>query len=80
MTEEPILRLADPMATTRLAQAIAGASRGGDAIALWGDLGMGKTHFARGFVAALSETPDFVPSPTFSLVQTYPARIAGRGL
>ena len=41
-------------------------------VALYGDLGVGKTAFVRGFTAAL--TPDaHVKSPTFALVHEYPA-------
>lgn len=44
-------------------------------MALAGDLGAGKTTFARGLIAAFAaeagEAPPEVPSPTFTLVQTY---------
>ena len=47
----------------------------GDLIALWGDLGAGKTAFARGFIHARQEAAGLareeVPSPTFTLVQLY---------
>lgn len=62
--------LADEAATARLAAAIAGIAQHGDVIALHGDLGTGKTVFARGFLRALGVKED-VPSPTFTLVQTY---------
>jgi tRNA threonylcarbamoyladenosine biosynthesis protein TsaE len=38
---------------------------------------MGKTALARGFVMALAPDVEEVPSPTFTLVQTYPTE---RGL
>jgi len=57
--------------TRRLAATIAGASAAGDVIALDGPLGAGKTVFARAFIAALGGSEE-VPSPTFTLVQTYP--------
>jgi len=41
-------------------------------IALWGDLGTGKSVFARAFVQALCGAEE-VPSPTFTLVQAYDA-------
>lgn len=63
--------LADEAATAALARAVAALARPGDVIALWGDLGAGKTRFARGFVAALAGDAEEVPSPTFTLVQTY---------
>lgn len=59
--------------TARLAGIVAGAARPGDVIALWGDLGSGKTAFARGFIRALTALAEEVPSPTFTLVQTYAA-------
>ena len=43
----------------------------GDVIALWGDLGVGKTAFARGFIRAATTATEEVPSPTFTLLQTY---------
>jgi len=58
-------------ATAALAGAIAKLARVGDVIALSGDIGAGKTVFARGFVRALSKADEDVPSPTFTLLQTY---------
>jgi len=69
--------LPNPAATERLAAIIAGKARGGDAILLSGDLGAGKTHFARAFINTLARAPEEVPSPTFTLVQTYDAEAAG---
>jgi tRNA threonylcarbamoyladenosine biosynthesis protein TsaE len=66
--------LPDEAATDGLGRALAGLARAGDVIALWGDLGAGKTRLARAFIAALTGE-DEVPSPTFTLVQTYEAAI-----
>jgi tRNA threonylcarbamoyladenosine biosynthesis protein TsaE len=63
---ERLIALPDPAATATLAAALARLARPGDVIALSGDLGAGKTFLARAFIAE----PD-VPSPTFTLVQTY---------
>lgn len=64
------LELVDLAATDRLAAALARHARPGDVYALWGPLGVGKTAFARGFIHALGGSEE-VPSPTFTLVQTY---------
>lgn len=58
-------------ATVSIARRLAAVARSGDVIALNGDLGAGKTSFARGFIAALTGRAEEAPSPTFTLVQTY---------
>jgi tRNA threonylcarbamoyladenosine biosynthesis protein TsaE len=65
------LDLPDVAATRALAAGLARLARPGDVLALTGDLGMGKTEFARGFVAARARSDIEVPSPTFTLLQTY---------
>ena len=66
------LELEDEAATIALARWLAGYIRADDFIALSGDLGAGKTTFARAFLRALTGDPDLeAPSPTFTLVQSY---------
>ncbi len=58
-----------------LAGSLAARVRAGDAILLQGPLGAGKTTFARAFLRALTDDPALeVPSPSFTLVQTYATR------
>jgi tRNA threonylcarbamoyladenosine biosynthesis protein TsaE len=58
--------------TDRLAASLLGLIRPGDIIALDGALGSGKTAFARALIRAACGNPaEEVPSPTFTLVQTY---------
>ena len=59
--------------TTNLALALAPLLDAGDTLLLEGPIGAGKTHFARSLIQALLPTPEDVPSPTFTLVQTYDA-------
>ncbi len=72
-----IIGLADEAATAALAGKVAAISRAGDVVALWGDLGSGKTVFARAFINARALTPEDVPSPTYTLVQTSEVRTGG---
>jgi len=64
------LALPDLAATAHLAAALAPKIEKGDVLALAGPLGVGKTSFARAFIAALGGEEE-VPSPTFTLVQLY---------
>ncbi|MGF1620318.1 MAG: tRNA (adenosine(37)-N6)-threonylcarbamoyltransferase complex ATPase subunit type 1 TsaE [Rhodomicrobiaceae bacterium] len=71
---EPALTIErlDETALGQLAQRLAPRLRAGDFLALRGDLGAGKTAFARALIRALAGRPDEeVPSPTFSIVQPY---------
>jgi tRNA threonylcarbamoyladenosine biosynthesis protein TsaE len=69
--------LGDLAATARLAERLAALARPGDVIALWGQLGAGKTAFARAFIRARAlaagalDVAAEVPSPTFTLAQLY---------
>lgn len=66
------LTLAGEAATIRLAEDLAALAKPGDVIALEGDLGAGKSFLARAFIRAVADDANLeVPSPTFTLVQTY---------
>jgi len=70
------LSLPDLAATEAFAARLATVARPGDAILLSGPLGAGKTAFARAFLRAAADDPALeVPSPSFTLVQTYETRI-----
>jgi tRNA threonylcarbamoyladenosine biosynthesis protein TsaE len=63
--------VADEDGTRAVAAALGNALAHGDIVALQGTLGAGKTAFARALINALPGDPEDVPSPTFTLVQTY---------
>ncbi len=63
--------LADDAATRTLGANLAALLRAGDVVALHGDLGAGKTTLTRGLVQALCNADEEVPSPTYTLVQSY---------
>jgi tRNA threonylcarbamoyladenosine biosynthesis protein TsaE len=66
-----VIELPDEAATAAFATRLARLARRGDVIALKGELGAGKTSFARAFIRARAGRQEEVPSPTFTLVQTY---------
>ena len=66
------LPLADLAATERLGRVVAEELQAGDLVTLSGGLGSGKTTLARTIVRALAGDAALeVPSPTFTLMQTY---------
>ena len=70
------IELPDLAATAAFGRRVARSLRRGDVVALEGGLGAGKTTLARAIVAELSPETEDVPSPTFTLVQTYPIALA----
>lgn len=60
----------DPEETLRLAAKLAAQLYPGDTVALFGDVGAGKTVFARGLAHAFG-IPGPISSPTYTLQQTY---------
>ena len=70
------LFLADEAATIRFGEDMALALKRGDYLALSGDLGAGKSTFSRALIRAIADDAFLdVPSPTFTLVQSYDIRI-----
>lgn len=67
------LTLNNEQDTEHRARQLALMVRKGDIVALSGDLGTGKTTFARAFIRSKRHDAEDVPSPTFTLVQPYPA-------
>src|SRR5712671_3395260 len=64
--------LEDEQATRRLMTDVAAAIEPGDLVTLSGDLGAGKTTFARALIRHLAGNDKIeVPSPTFTLMQSY---------
>jgi tRNA threonylcarbamoyladenosine biosynthesis protein TsaE len=61
-------------ATSLLARRLAPLLHAGDMIALKGELGVGKTTFARALIRALGVTDTEIPSPTYTLAQGYQGR------
>ena len=65
---------ADPESTRAIAATLAGVARPGDLICLYGELGAGKTQFAKGFAAGLGVTTT-VNSPSFVLMAEHEGRL-----
>lgn len=57
--------------THLLAHTLAAQAKPGDVFALSGDLGSGKTAFAKAFIQSFFKTPIEVPSPTFNIALPY---------
>ena len=64
----------DPAATSQLGRALAKVASPGDVICLWGELGAGKTHFAKAFGVGLG-IADTITSPSFILMAEYAGRL-----
>ena len=58
--------------TEAVAAEVARSLAAGECVALYGDLGAGKTQFVRGLVRGLGGDPRAVSSPTFVLLNVYP--------
>jgi tRNA threonylcarbamoyladenosine biosynthesis protein TsaE len=71
---ERIVATRDAGETRALAARLAAVARPGDLVCLVGELGAGKTQFAKGFAVGLG-VRDTVNSPTFVLMAEYPGRL-----
>ncbi|MCR9110163.1 tRNA (adenosine(37)-N6)-threonylcarbamoyltransferase complex ATPase subunit type 1 TsaE [Marivita sp. XM-24bin2] len=60
-----------PYVTAQLAVRLGASLSAGDTLLLEGDIGAGKSHFARALIQSRLAEPEDVPSPTFTLVQVY---------
>ena len=69
------MTLPSPEATCQLARQMGARLRPGDVLLLNGEIGAGKTHFARCLIQSLLALPEDVPSPTFTLVQVYDTHV-----
>lgn len=65
------LKLCDENDTLTLARQISPHLMAGDVVLLEGPIGAGKSYFARAMILSLLAEPEDIPSPTFTLVQTY---------
>lgn len=61
--------------TCAFAQELAKTLTFGDVVALSGDLGAGKSVFARALMRALSVTDEALPSPTYAIIQEYDGQL-----
>lgn len=72
MTKNTVrINLTSPQKTADFAVRLGDELHPGDTLLLVGSIGAGKTHFARSLIQSRLTTPEDVPSPTFTLVQTY---------
>jgi tRNA threonylcarbamoyladenosine biosynthesis protein TsaE len=75
LTEPISIFLPSEEDTTRLGTWLAPRLRAGDTVLLSGPIGAGKSQFARAVIRARLGRAEDVPSPTFTLVQTYEAEV-----
>jgi tRNA threonylcarbamoyladenosine biosynthesis protein TsaE len=60
-----------PDETAHLATRLGAVLTAGDTVLLEGEIGAGKSHFARALILSRLPEPEDVPSPTFTIVQVY---------
>ncbi len=74
------LLLKTELDTKQLASSLADEAAAGDVICLYGNLGAGKSSFARAFIRTLTSEHEVVPSPTYTLIQTYEIIKSGKAI
>lgn len=76
MTHKPLnIELKSEQDTANLAHQLSHHLVPGDVVLLSGEIGAGKSYFARSLIQFSQDIAEDVPSPTFTLVQTYSTRI-----
>ncbi|MEL7013831.1 MAG: tRNA (adenosine(37)-N6)-threonylcarbamoyltransferase complex ATPase subunit type 1 TsaE [Pseudomonadota bacterium] len=75
MTRDHAVDSTSPEDTAHFATVLADALSPGDVVLLEGPVGAGKSHFARSAILRLLPEPEDIPSPTYTLVQTYATAI-----
>ena len=79
MTADAYVLSHSALETRRLGEQLGRLLEGGDAVALSGELGAGKTCLAQGLALGLGVAPEVpVTSPTFTLIGQYPGRVEMR--
>ena len=71
MSGASIIPIPSEAAMTKFGARISRYLRPGDTVLLSGPIGAGKTHLARAIISALLDHHEDIPSPTYTLVQTY---------
>ena len=64
-----------PAQTRRLGERLGRLLKGGEVLAVCGDLGAGKTCFIQGLAKGLGVRETYLPSPTFIFIQKYDGRM-----
>jgi tRNA threonylcarbamoyladenosine biosynthesis protein TsaE len=75
VSEELTLKIDSPEAMRRLGERLGERLEAGDFVGLIGELGAGKTVFARGVAEGAGVAPGQVASPSFAIVYTYRGRL-----
>ena len=73
-TNSKKLDISSELNTKKVSERFAEFLKPGDLVCLFGDLGVGKTSFARAFIRTLTADDEPVPSPTYTLIQHYHAK------